>query len=247
MDTDEKALKWHNMKSKGLGGEEGYEKFVKEGYVKFRGPAKYGNYEEDAPARSMRWQVIDKKPSKTNTGRFQFYVDHEYHIKLNQMTPKPQYTDKWKGGPIMPRKPDGSPYPFVMNYPHTKWGIHSSFRENQWLMRLQRGEVYLYLSPKVMRERGIKDMNIVRVYNHMGEWFARAKEWPGLPPYIVFTEHGWDHQYTKNWTHYNNLNCEFLNPLEMAGGTRGHIVYTGNHTGNRIYYETGVDIEKVEG
>ena len=246
LDTDEKVLKWHNLKSKGLGGEEGYKKFIKDGYVKFRGPAKYGNYEDDAPARSMRWQVIDKKPSKTNTGRFQFYVDHEYHIKLNQMTPKPQYTDKWRGGPISPRRPDGTPYPFVMNYPHTRWGIHSSFRENQWLMRLQRGDVYLYLNPKVMKERGIKDMDMVRVYNHMGEWFARAKEWPGLPPYIVFTEHGWDHQLTKNWTHYNNLNCEFYNPLEMAGGKKGHIVYTGNHTSNRIYYETGVDIEKVE-
>ena len=245
--TDEKAVEWHNLKSKGLGGKEGHAKFLKEGYVKFRGPAKYSNYEDDAPARSMRWQVIDKKPSKTNTGRFQFYVDHEYHVKLNQMTPKPQYADKWRGGPVMPRRPDGTPYAFVMNYPHTKWGIHSSFRENQWLMRLQRGEVYLYLSPKVMRERRIKDMDMVRVYNHMGEWFARAKEWPGLPPDVVFTEHGWDHQYTKNWTHYNNLNCEFLNPLEMAGGTRGHIVYTGNHTSNRIYYETGVDIEKVEG
>jgi len=98
-----------------------------------------------------------------------------------------------------------------------------------------------------MAERGIKDMDMVRVYNHMGEWYARAKEWPGLPPYIVFNEHGWDHFMTKNWTHYNNLNCEFLNPLELAGGTRGHIVYTGNHTNNRIYYETGVDIEKVEG
>ena len=48
------------------------------------------------------------------------------------------------------------------------------------------GEVYLYLSPKVMRERRIKDMDMVRVYNHMGEWFARAKEWPGLPPDVVF-------------------------------------------------------------
>ena len=32
----------------------------------------------------------------------------------------------------------------------------------------------------------------------------------------------------------------------LAGGTKGHIVQTGNHTSNRIYYETGVDIEKVE-
>ena len=246
LDTDEKAIKWHHMQAKGIGGEEGYKKFIKEGYVKFRGPAKYGNYEDDAPARSMRWQVIEKKPSKTNTGRFQFYVDHEYYIKLDAMTPKPQYTDRWRGGPQSPRRPDGKPYPFVMNYPHTKWGIHSSYRENQWLMRLQRGDVYLYLNPRVMAEKGIKDMDLVKVFNHAGEWFARAKEWPGLPPYIVFTEHGWDHQWSKNWTHYNNLNCEFLNPLEMAGGKKGHIVYTGNHTSNRVYYETGVDIVKVE-
>ena len=251
LDTDEKTLKWHHMKSKGLGGEEGYQKFVKEGYVKFRGPAKYGNYEDDAPARSLRWQVIDKKPcgtkkEPTGTGRFQFYVDHEYYIKLNQMTPKPQYTKSWRGGVLKPMRPDGKPYPFVMNYPHSRWGIHSSFRENQWMMRLQRGDVYLYLNPKVMDERGIKDMDMVRVYNHMGEWFARAKAWPGLPPDEVFTEHGWDHQWCKNWTHYNNLNCEFYNPLEMAGGTKGHIVYTGNHTSNRIFYETGVDIEKVK-
>ena len=114
-------------------------------------------------------------------------------------------------------------------------------------MRLQRGEVYLYLSPKVMQERRIKDMDMVRVYNHMGEWFARAKEWPGLPPDVVFTEHGWDHQYTKNWTHYNNLNCEFLNPLEMAGGTQGtHRLHREPHQQPHLLRD-GRGHRKVEG
>src|SRR4030067_2821111 len=35
LDTDEKALKGHNLQATGLGGEEGDKKFVKEGYVKF--------------------------------------------------------------------------------------------------------------------------------------------------------------------------------------------------------------------
>lgn len=246
LDTDEKAVQWHNEKSKGIG-KEGHEKLVRDGYVKFGGAAKYGNYEDDAPARSLRYQVVDKKPAKTNTGRFQFYVDHDYYLKFAMATPRPQYTDKWRGGPQSPRRPNGSAYPFVMNYPHTKWGIHSAYRNNRWLMRLQRGDVYLYLNPKVMKERGIEDMDMVRVYNHMGEWYARAKSWPGLPPYMVFTEHGWEHYMCKNWTHYNNLNCEFLNPLELAGATKGHYAFSGNHTSNRIYYETGVDIEKAEG
>ncbi len=75
--TDEKAVEWHNVKSKGIG-KEGHEKFVKDGYVKFKGAGKYGPYADDAPARSMTYQVIEKKPSNvfqklgTNSGRFQF-------------------------------------------------------------------------------------------------------------------------------------------------------------------------------
>src|SRR3989304_5394753 len=47
LDTDEKALKWHHMKSTVLGGEKGNEKFVKEGYVQAKGDGKYGQYLDD--------------------------------------------------------------------------------------------------------------------------------------------------------------------------------------------------------
>ncbi|OGT82651.1 MAG: hypothetical protein A3G96_05260 [Gammaproteobacteria bacterium RIFCSPLOWO2_12_FULL_52_10] len=230
-------------------GKERYESLLKDGFV-FVGKdsGKFGNYEATRPYRPHTWQGVNKIPNNTNSGRFQFYIDHEYFLALNQMTPKPQYTEKWRGGPQIPRKPDGTSYPFVMDYPHTKWGIHSSMRTSEWLLRMQRGSTYLYLNPKVMEERAIKDGDMVRVYNHLGEWYARAKPKPGLPTHIVYNEHGWEHYMCKNWTHYNNLNAAFLNPLDMAGDARGkgHMVYTGNHTNNRIFYETGVDIENVE-
>ena len=248
--TSEDALKYAHVNSPETLGEERYKTFLKEGYV-FVGPkaGMFADYSPDKPYRPWTWQGIDKKPLGTNTGRFQFYIDHEYYLQLDQMTPKPQYTDKWKGGVLKPRRPDGTEYPFSMDYPHTKWGIHSSMRTSEWLLRMQRGDVYIYLNPKVMKEYGIKDGDMTRVYNHLGEWFGRAKPKPGLAPYLVYNEHGWEHYMCKNWTHYNNLNCAFYNPLHMAGDARGkgHMVYTGNHTNNRIFYETGVDIENVEG
>ena len=247
--NQEDVLKYKFDNSPASLGKERYESLLKDGFV-FVGKdsGKFGNYEATRPYRPHTWQGVNKIPNNTNSGRFQFYIDHEYFLALNQMTPKPQYTEKWRGGPQIPRKPDGTSYPFVMDYPHTKWGIHSSMRTSEWLLRMQRGSTYLYLNPKVMEERAIKDGDMVRVYNHLGEWYARAKPKPGLPTHIVYNEHGWEHYMCKNWTHYNNLNAAFLNPLDMAGDARGkgHMVYTGNHTNNRIFYETGVDIENVE-
>lgn len=247
---NESTLKWayENSPDTQLG-KERYEKMLKDGFVHVgRDAGLFAYYEPDLPYRPWTWQGVHKMPLKTNTGRFQFYMDHEYWLALNQMTPQPQYTDKWKGGPVKPRRPDGTAYPFSMDYPHAKWGIHSSMRTNEWLLRMQRGEVYCYINPMVMKEYGINDGDMVRIYNHMGEWYARAKPKPGLAPYLIYNEHGWEHYMCVNWTHYNNLNCAFWNPLDMTGDPRGkgHYIYTGNNTNNRIFYETGVDIENVE-
>ncbi len=247
--TPEQALKFAFDNSPETLGPERYEQMRKTG-ITFVGrkAGSFAYYETDAPYRPWTWQGVYKMPLKTNTGRFQAYIDHEYFLQLNMMTPQPQYTEKWRGGPQIPNKPDGKPYPFVMDYPHTKWGIHSSMRTSEWLLRMQRGDVYIYLNPDVMKRYGINDADMIRVYNHLGEWYGRAKPKPGLPPYIVYNEHGWEHYMCVNWTHYNNLNCEFLNPLDMTGDARGkgHYIFTGNNTNNRIFYETGVDIENVE-
>ena len=234
--TDEDALKYIFESTEDLGMDR-YKAFHENGFC-FIGPGagKTSKIYPDKPHRPFWTPVSEKKPIPTNTGRFQFYVDHDWYLKLNMAVPKPQYS----GGDLGPKK-----FPFVMNYPHTRWGIHSQWRTEKLMMRLQRGTIYIYLNPNLMKRKGIKDGDFVRTFNDHGEFWGMAKTWPGLPDGMIFHEHGWEHHFTPKRMDYNSVNTDILNPLAMIG-KYGHIKYIGgNFANNRIYYETRVDIEKV--
>lgn len=236
IEKDEDALRFVMEKSKALGTGT-YEELIKKGFVAV-GPSagKTAPVPMDKPYRPFTVNVTDKKPYGTLTGRLQFYVDHDWFMRLGATVPKPQF----KGGNLGPKR-----YPFMINSPHSRWGIHSFVRNEKWLLRHQRGTPDISLNPKAMARKGIKDGDMVRIFNSQGEFFAMAKAKPALPENMVFTEHGWEQYLYKNMTHYNMVNAELINPLEMVGGY-GHIKYaSGGFNPNRIFYETTVDVEKA--
>ncbi|WP_029134803.1 chlorate reductase subunit alpha [Sedimenticola selenatireducens] len=234
--SDEDALRFAMEKSKALGPGT-YEEIMKKGFVAV-GPSagKTGPVPKDKPYRPFTVNVTEKKPYKTLTGRLQFYVDHEWFQRFGTEVPKPQFG----GGVVGPKK-----YPFVRNSPHTRWGIHSYYRNDPWMLRMQRGTPDVRMNPKAMAAKGIKDGDTVRIFNSSGEFFAMAKAWPALPENMVFSEHGWEQYMYKGMTHYNFVSAELINPLEMVGGY-GHVKYkSGGFNPNRIFHETTVDVEKA--
>ncbi len=68
---------------------------------------------------------------------------------------------------------------------------------------------------------------------------------PKLPRHMIFTEHGWEEYMFKNSTHYNNINADIINPLELAGGLAQVNYASGGYNPNRIFYETRINVEKV--
>ncbi|MCX7168553.1 MAG: molybdopterin-dependent oxidoreductase [Rhodocyclales bacterium] len=235
--SDEDALRFVMERSKALG-PGSYEEAMKKGFVAVGESAgKTAPIPKDKPYRPFTVNVTDKKPYGTLTGRLQFYVDHEWFQRFGATLPKPQMKG---GGHLGPKR-----YPFKANSPHTRWGIHSWCRNETWLLRHQRGEPDVCLSPKAMAKKGIKDGDMVRVFNSQGEFFATVKAWPALPDDQLFSEHGWEQYLYKNMTHYNMIGAELINPLELVGGY-GHIKYaSGGFNPNRIFYETTVDVEKA--
>lgn len=234
IETDEGALRFVMEKSKALGPGT-YEELLQKGFVAV-GPSagKTGPVPKDKPYRPFTVNFTEKKPYGTLTGRLQFYVDHEWFQRFGATVPKPQV----KNGHLGPKR-----FPFKTNSPHTRWGVHSWCRNDKWLLRHQRGTPDVCLSPKVMASKGIKDGDMVRVFNSQGEFFAMAKTAPSLPDDQVFSEHGWEQYLYKNRTHYNFVGAELINPLELVGGY-GHVKYaSGGYNPNRIFYETTVDIE----
>ena len=180
-------------------------------------------------------QTEDKKPYETLTGRITFYCDHPRFLKLGAATP----TARHHAGR------EASQYPLAYFSPHTRWGIHSNWRSNKFMMRLQRGEPNIYINPKLAAEKGISDGSRVRVFNSVGEFFAQAKFYPSLPETSIMMEHGWEaHQYEQNMP-MNNTVATLIQPLDLCGGW-GHLGFKmGKYNANQLAHESSVDIESA--
>lgn len=188
---------------------------------------------KDEPYNPFTAQTEGKKPYDTLTGRITFYCDHPRFMKLNSTVP----TARLYGGP------EASNYPLHFYSPHTRWGIHSNWRSNKHMLRLQRGEPNIYINPELAAERGIKDGDTVRLFNSTGEFFAQAKFYPSIPKHSIMMEHGWEpHQYIHRKP-MNNSMATYLQPLELVGGW-GHLGFKyAMWNANQLLHESSYDIE----
>ncbi|BFM15384.1 molybdopterin-dependent oxidoreductase [Maricurvus nonylphenolicus] len=192
--------------------------------------------EPNKPIHSWRAQDEDNKPFPTLSGRLTFYCDHELFQRLDSCVP----TARWNSGP------EASDYPYTFYTPHTRWAIHSSWRSNKYMQRLQRGEPFVYVSPKLAAEKGIVDGGQVRVFNGLGEFQAQAKLMPGIRDNQVMMEHAWERHQFKGGQGLNSVVATLIQPLETVGNW-GHLkfeLYKWNP--NSLANETGVDIEAVQ-
>ncbi len=187
----------------------------------------------DEPYNPFVAQTENKKPYETLTGRVTFYCDHPRFMKLGAATP----TARHHAGR------EASNFPLSFYSPHTRWGIHSNWRSNKFMMRLQRGEPNIYVNPKLAAERGIKDGGRVRIFNGVGEFFAQAKLFPSISETAIMMEHGWEpHQY-EGGKPMNNAIATLIQPLELVGGW-GHLGFKlFKFNANQLAHESSVDIE----
>ncbi len=190
----------------------------------------------DEPYNPFTSQTESKNPYETLTGRITFYCDHPRFVKLGATVP----TVRLNAGP------EASNYPLDFYSPHTRWGIHSNWRSNKFMLRLQRGEPNIYINPQFAKQRNIKDGDHVRLFNDTGEFFAQAKFYPSLPTNTIMMEHGWEpHQYIQRKP-MNNSMATFLQPLELVGGW-GHLKFNYHKwNANQVCHESSYDIELAE-
>ena len=73
----------------------------------------------DKPYRSFEEQFYLKRPYPTLSGRQQFYIDQEVFLKLKCTVPTARES-------LHPAK-----FPLKFYSPHTRWGIHSTWRTQQ--------------------------------------------------------------------------------------------------------------------
>jgi DMSO reductase family type II enzyme molybdopterin subunit len=169
----------------------------------------------EAPYHSDVYESVKfKRPYETLTGRQQYYIDHEWFLKFDEALP----------GHKAPLKLDG--FPLQMTMGHARHGIHSMWRDDSFLLSLQRGEPDIYVSPIDAAARGVADGEQIEVYNPAGSFTCMAHLSSMVQPGTVFMYHGWDPMMFRKRRNFSAVisTAGLIKPTSMAGDY-GHLGY----------------------
>ncbi|MFH0794203.1 MAG: molybdopterin-dependent oxidoreductase [bacterium] len=177
-------------------------------------------------------QLEKKRPWRTLTGRQQFYIDHPWYLELGEELPAHK-------DPVEDKE-----FPLYWNTPHGRWSIHSTWRDNRYMLRLQRGLPIVYVHPDDANKRGIADNDWVRVFNKQGHAVVKAKILPGEKTGRLTMYHGWEKFLGFQEGGWQSLTYIKIKPTQLIG-KYGHLNFKLNYwgpTGNNR--DVRVEIEK---
>lgn len=180
-------------------------------------------------------QIEKKRPWRTLTGRQQFYIDHPWFIEQGEQLP------------VHKEPQDDAAFPLYWNTPHGRWSIHSTWRDNRYMLRLQRGVPIVYIHPDDAQARGIADNDWVRVFNNSGEAVLKVQILPGEKPGRLTMYHGWERFLGFQKGGWQSLTYIKIKPTQLIG-KYGHLNFKLNYwgpTGNNR--DIKVEIEKYSG
>ncbi|MFC7020673.1 MULTISPECIES: molybdopterin-dependent oxidoreductase [Haloarcula] len=189
------------------------------------------------------WQsyVHDKEPWPTFTGRQQYYVDHDWFLELDEALPT------HKRGP----QDTGGDYPLSYNTPHSRWSIHSTWRENTKMLRLQRGEPTVFINPDDAAERGIEDGDTVEVFNDLGAVEVQAKYYPSSEPGTLRHFFSWEKFQYPGRDNFNTLVPMYMKPTQLVQypeETGEHLHFFPNYWGpTGVNSDVRVDVRPAGG
>ena len=178
--------------------------------------------------------VRDKLPYATLTGRQQFYFDHDWFLQQGEALPVH----------VAPLSVQG--YPLRLTMGHARHGIHSMYRDDDFLLSLQRGEPDIYVNPDDAAARGVADGDLVRTFNSLGGFIAMAHVSAAIQPGSMFMYHGWDPMLFRGRQNFSGAipTAGLLKPTSLVGGY-GHIAYQApDYVPNQTYHDHTVEFEK---
>jgi DMSO reductase family type II enzyme molybdopterin subunit len=194
----------------------------------------FSDYTVNEPLVPQRWFVQGKQRWPTLTGRQQYYIDHPWFLEWGEALPVHK-----------PPPAAGGDYPLVLSGGHTRWSIHSQWRDQQTMLRLQRGEPVVYISGADAAARGIGDHDRVRVFNDLGAFVVRAKISPSARPGQLLLYHAWEPYQFDGHRSDHSITPSPFKPTSLVGDY-GHLHWAYAHwEPNQIDRDTRVDVKRI--
>jgi len=161
---------------------------------------------EDVPAGFYEfYKDPEKHPLSTPTGKLEFEATGLLKHFPDDLERPP--VPKWIAKGISHEETIGTErskkYPLLVCSNHPRWGVHSEHKDMIWLREIETCKVkgpdgYEYqpgwLHPSEAEKRGIKNGDIISIYNDRGTLLAGAYITERIMPGVVYIDHGakWD-------------------------------------------------------
>ncbi len=153
-------------------------------------------------------------PFPTYCRRAQFYIDHDWFLEAGEEFPT------HKPNPTM----GGAAYPLGMSSGHNRWSVHSMNHFNEVVLGTHRGSPNVMVNSRDAAARGVKDDDLVRIFNDVSEFHARVKVAPNVKPGQIISYNGWEPLQYANWSGANEIEPGMVKWLALSGGY-GHLKY----------------------
>jgi len=188
-----------------------YEQLREQGQVRVHGIGPLGGIAAAAevdptrPFYSLARHVDGKDIYPTYARRAQFYIEHEWFLAAGEALPVHKDTP-----------PIGGQHPFRVVSGHVRGSIHSMHAGTPEFLRLHRGQPILFINDRIAHERGIRDADMVRMFNDYdeAEFMACTSASVGPDQVLVYMFESWQF---KDWKSHDAMLIGMPKSLQLAG------------------------------
>ncbi len=159
----------------------------------------------------FRDHVESGHPFPTYSRRAQFYIDHPWFLEAGEELPV------HKPNPNM-----GGDYPMGLTSGHNRWSIHTMNQANSVILGTHRGEPFVEVGLADAASHGVKDDDLIRVFNDVSEFKVRVKVSPSVKPGQIVSYNGWAGFQYRDWSGANEIEPGMVKWIAFAGGY-GHL------------------------
>ncbi|MDE2436714.1 MAG: nitrate reductase subunit alpha [Sphingomonadales bacterium] len=197
-------------------------------------------------------------PWRTLTGRQQLYQDHKWMLAFGEALCVYRPPIDTKAVKPMLDKAAGQKH-VVLNFitPHQKWGIHSTYTDNQLMLTLSRGGPIVWMSEVDAAKAGLVDNDWVETFNSNGALVARVVVSQRMKEGTLFMYHAQEKIVNvpgspltgQRGGIHNSVTRTILKPTHMIGGYVQQAYgfnYYGTVGSNRDEFVIVRKLEKVD-
>jgi molybdopterin guanine dinucleotide-containing S/N-oxide reductase-like protein len=159
------------------------------------------DWENDSPGLRKFYEDPQKNPLKTPSGKLEFYSDRlaKHFPNDTDRPPYPHWVEKSQMHDERISGERSKMFPLLVVSNHAHWRVHAECDDISWTREAPTCKVkgpdgYLYepvwIHPKDAEVRGIKDGDIVKVFNERGIVLFGALVWERIMPGVISIDHG---------------------------------------------------------